>query len=376
MHLKISALKNGFTSITCPIPHVDTLSLGVWIKAGARDETLHEHGIAHLLEHMAFKGTQKRSALQIATEIESVGGEINAATSIETTSYFTRTLGENLPLGMDILADILQNSSLSEEELEKEKQVILQEISAAFDAPDDIIFDYFTKTAFQNQAIGRPILGTKESVLSFSRDDIKNFMDKNYKASQIVVIGTGKVEHDTFEALIEENFSQYLQEPTDHVTKSLPKVKYTGGDYREERDLMDTHIVMGFEGRPQNAEDFYSCQILSIILGGGMSSRLFQEVREKRGLCYSIYAFHWGFSDCGLFGIHAASNKESIKDLMDVIVEQLHAIIENIDQAEVDRACAQYRAGLIMSKETPSGMMHYIARQYFFHNKILKIDLN
>ncbi len=360
MGVEVSRLSNGLTVATESMPSIDTVAMGVWVKSGARDEHDDEHGMAHLLEHMAFKGTSGRSAFEIASEIENVGGEINAATSVETTSFYARVLSEDLPLAVDILSDILTDSSFDEGELEREQHVILQEIGAAHDTPDDIVFDRFTETAFQEQTIGRSILGTPETVQGFTAAKLRAFLERQYSADKMVVVAAGEVDHDKFVRDVEKRLGHFRPAGAGVVP---PQARYIGGDYREHRDLMDAQILLGFEGRAYHVRDFYASQVLSMVLGGGMSSRLFQEVREKRGLCYSIYAFHWGFSDTGVFGVHAATGEDDIAELVPVILEELQKAGEHIHQQEVDRARAQYRAGLIMSAESAASRASQIARQ-------------
>ncbi len=366
MGVDISRLSNGLTIVTHTMAQIESVALGIWVKSGSRNERAEEHGIAHMLEHMAFKGTENRSAYQIATDIEDVGGEINAATSVETTAYFARVLKDDMPLAVDILADIITSSKFEEEELEREKQVVLQEINATQDTPDDIVFDYFTETAFRHQTIGRPILGTPDSVRSFTSDNLRSFMNEHYSADRMIVIAAGAVEHEQFVREVESRLGSFRAHSVAPLTELA---NYVGGDFREYRNLKDAQVLIGFEGRAYHMRDYYASQILSIILGGGMSSRLFQEVREKRGLCYSIYAFHWGFSDTGLFGIHTATNEDGLAELVPVVLEELYKASKNISQKELDRACAQYRANLTMSRESPSSRMQMIARQMSLYGR-------
>lgn len=360
MGVEVSRLSNGLTVATETLPHIESVALGVWVKSGARNERDNEHGLAHLLEHMAFKGTGGRSAWKIASEIEDVGGEINAATSVETTSFYARVLKDDVPLAIDILADILTDSKFDPLELEREQHVILQEIGAAHDTPDDIVFDRFTETAFLDQTLGRSILGTPETVESFTSAQLHSFIQRQYGADRMVVVAAGGVRHDEFVREVEKKLGAFRP----HADLEEPQAaSYVGGDFRETRDLMDAQIVLGFEGRAYHVRDFYASQVLSMILGGGMSSRLFQEVREKRGLCYSVYAFHWGFSDTGVFGIHAATGKGDIAKLVPVIVDELRRAGEDISQEELNRARAQYRAGLLMSHESAASRASQIARQ-------------
>ncbi|ALE04049.1 M16 family metallopeptidase [Bartonella ancashensis] len=371
MSINISHLSNGLTVATCTMQHIDSVALGIWVKVGSRNETSTQHGIAHMLEHMAFKGTENRTAFSIAADIENVGGEINATTSIETTSYFARVLKNDVPLAIDILSDIMTCSKFDDDELEREKKVVLQEISAAYDAPDDIIFDHFTETAFHHQPLGRSILGTSQTVQSFTSSDLHSFMSTQYSADRMIVVAAGAVQHEIFLREVEHRLGNFCPHST---TIPIDVAHYTGGDFRESRNLMDTQILLGFEGIPYHTHDFYTAQILSTILGGGMSSRLFQEIREKRGLCYSICAFHWGFSDSGLFGIHAATGQEGLKTLIPIILNELSNISKNIDEKELQRALAQYRANLIMSQENPVSQAHFIARQILLHGRPIPIS--
>jgi predicted Zn-dependent peptidase len=369
MNNNTTVLPNGLTIVTEHMPHLESVALGVWIKAGSRDETDQEHGIAHLLEHMAFKGTKRRSARTIAEEIENVGGEVNASTSTETTAFYARMLKEDVPLAIDILADILTHSVFDEQELMREKHVILQEIGAANDTPDDVVFDKFSEVAFKNQSVGRPILGTPETVQGFEPDQIRAYMDRNYSADRLTIVAVGAVDHDEVCKLAQASFSDL--KPEHGNTRNYPKANYTGGAYREKRDLMDAHILLGFQGRAYHARDFYASQILAGILGGGMSSRLFQEVRERHGLCYSVYAFHWGFSDSGIFGIQAATGADDIKALVPVVMTELAKIAENIDQQEIDRARAQIRSGLLMTQESPAARAGQLARQMMLFGRLI-----
>ncbi|WP_416065627.1 M16 family metallopeptidase [Rhizobium sp. ZK1] len=367
MTVECTRLKSGLTVVTQTMPHLESAALGVWIKSGSRNETEDEHGIAHLLEHMAFKGTGRRSARQIAEEIEDVGGEVNAATSTETTSYYARVLKDHVPLAVDILADILTESAFEEEELEREKQVILQEINAANDTPDDVVFDRFSEVAYRGQTLGRPILGTPETVVSFTPQQIRTYLGRNYTTDRMFVVATGAVEHDEFVRMVEDRFASL---PTAaNAPPVMEAARYIGGNVRETRDLMDAQILLGFEGKAYHARDFYCSQILANILGGGMSSRLFQEVREFRGLCYSVYAFHWGFSDTGIFGIHAATGGENLPELVPVIIDELHKSADNIDQKEIERARAQIRAQLLMGQESPAARAGQVARQMMLYGR-------
>ena len=367
MEVKVTRLDNGLTVVTDHMPHLQSAALGVWVNAGSRAENESEHGLAHLLEHMAFKGTKSRSAAGIAEEIEAVGGELNAATSIENTAYYARVLSDDVPLAVDILADILQNAVLDPEELAKEQHVILQEIGASLDMPEDLVFDRFQQTAFSGQSIGRPILGTPESVTNFTPDTISFYLGKHYTSQEMVVSAAGDVDHDSFAKLVEGKFDHVVK---GHGETSKP-AQYTGGELVENRDLQEVQILLGFEGKSYQDDDFFTIQFLVSVLGGGMSSRLFQEVREKRGLCYSIYAFHWAYSDTGLFGIHAATGDEDIEELMPVILHELKRLTDDLDEKEMARTKAQMRAGLLMSLESPATRATQLARHLLIFGRVI-----
>ena len=359
MSVKSTTLSNGLTVLTDHMPHLESASIGIWVKSGSRSERDDEHGLSHLLEHMAFKGTASRSARQIAEQIESVGGELNAATSIEHTGYFARTLKDDVGLAADILADILQNSTIDADELAREQHVIVQEIGASHDSPDDQVFDLFQSAAYPDQPLGRTILGTVESVQGFTPDAIRAYMDRNYVGDRMVLSAAGNVDHDALVEIADKRFSGLKR---DGAPEPL-KANYIGGDSRASTDHEQAHVVLGLEGRAYNSDGFYAAQILASILGGGMSSRLFQEVREKRGLCYSVYAFHWAFADSGIFGVAAATGEGELPELLPVILDEMRAATETITEEEVVRVRNQIRAGLLMSLESPSSRAGQLARQ-------------
>lgn len=359
MSVTTTTLDNGMTVLTDDMPHLESASLGIWVKAGSRSESPEEHGISHMLEHMAFKGTRSRTALEIASTIENVGGDLNAATSIEHTGYFARVLKEDVALAGDILSDILQNSLFEQAELDREQQVIVQEIGAARDNPDDHVFDLFQSAAYPGQPIGRTILGTVDSVRSFGPDAIRDYMARNYVGDRMVICAAGNVDHDALVDIANERFRDLKPGGAPEPQKA----RYIGGEDRLVSDHEQAHIVLGFEGRAYNSDGFYAAQILASILGGGMASRLFQEVREKRGLCYSVYAFHWAFADSGIFGVAAATGEEQVPELIPVVVDELRRATETITDEEVVRVRNQIRAGLLMSLESPSARAGQLARQ-------------
>ncbi|KFC75276.1 putative Zn-dependent peptidase [Bosea sp. LC85] len=357
----LTILPSGLRIVSQRMDHASTVSLGIWIGAGARDELPDEHGLAHLLEHMAFKGTARRSAREIAEEIESVGGDLNAATSVEYTCYTARVLGSDLALAVDILADILTSPALAPEELAREKGVILQEIGAVQDTPDDLVYDRFLQAAFPDQPLGRPILGTAKTVNSFTPDAIRAYLARHYHAGNMVLAASGAVDHDELVALARDRLASLPGKPV----AAFPREDghYRGGEARIEGDEEQVHLVLGFPGQPFRDGAHYPLQVFSSVLGGGLSSRLFQEVREQRGLAYSIDAFHWPFSDCGVFGISAGTAPEDAGELIDVALGCLRQAAEDVTEVEVARARAQMKVGLLASLESPGGKLEQMARQ-------------
>lgn len=370
MSVEVTKLPSGLTIASHAMDHLESAALGVWVGAGSRLEAPVEHGISHLLEHMAFKGTARRSAIDIAEEIEAVGGEVNAATSVETTSYYARVLKADSELAVDILSDILCHSVFDPDELQREQHVIVQEIGASLDTPEDRVFDFFIEGAFPDQPLGRTILGTEQTVRDTRPEHLASYLNRYYHGPSMVLAAAGAVDHASLVRLAEDRFASLPAEPL-----AAPQAgRYVGGEVRERRNLMEAQILLGFEGLPYASEDFHAVQILASLLGGGMSSRLFQEVREKRGLCYSIYSFHWSFADTGLFGIHAATGAEDIDQLMPVLLGELERASEDIQEKEVARARAQMRASLLMSLESPAARAGQLARQILLFGRTVPVD--
>jgi len=359
MTIRITELTNGLRVITDPMQTVETASVGAWVGVGTRHERPELNGVSHLLEHMAFKGTKQRSARAIVEEIEAVGGHLNAYTSRENTAYFAKVLKDDIPLAVDLIGDILQNATLDQEELDRERAVVIQEIHQANDTPDDIVFDRFQEAAFPNQAMGRPVLGSAPLIEGMQRDTIKTYMEEQYSGDRIVLAAAGKVDHDAFVKLAEQTFT-HLPAQCPH---DVEPVTYQGGDYREARDLEQVHLVMGFDGIAYDDPDYYPHAVLSTLLGGGMSSRLFQEAREKRGLVYSIYTFASNYDDGGLFGIYAGTGGDEIKELVPVICDEVKAVCDSVNAHEIDRARAQLKSSTLMALESTSARCEQAARQ-------------
>ncbi|MEK9759772.1 MAG: pitrilysin family protein [Candidatus Puniceispirillum sp.] len=359
MSIATSTLANGLRVVTRHMPHATTVSVGIWVEAGARDELAHEQGIAHMLEHMAFKGTTKRDAQMIAAEVENVGGYMNAHTSREETAYYLRLLPEHLDLGIDILADILTNSTLPEHEIERERGVIIQEIGQSLDTPDDLVFDLFAKSCFEGHTLARPILGTVDSVSGFSQADLRAFLSRYYGAGQMLVCAAGAITHQTLTSRIEARLGQMASAET---AKRTPAV-WQGGRHIVTRQLEQAHVVFGLPAVVDSMADRFALMALSTLYGGGMSSRLFQQVREKRGLCYSIFSFASLNSDGGAFAVYAGTSVADVDEMLRVSAAELAAIAGTVGHDEVARAKSQLRASLLMSRESVSSCAEALARQ-------------
>ncbi len=366
MSVSVTRLQNGMNVITHHMPHLETVALGIWVKAGARDENPEENGVAHFLEHMAFKGTKRRSAQDIAEEIESAGGEINAATGMETTTYYARVLKDDWLLALDILADIFNESVLDETELDREREVILQEIAAAKDQPDDLVFDLAQAASFGDHPLGRSILGPVNIIEGITRDQMVAWRDRNYWASRIVVCAAGNIDHQKFVKETEKLFGHLSP---GHAPQRQPP-SFVAVSQLEQKPLDQTHIVLAFPAPNYRDPKVYQLQVLSNILGGGMSSRLFQEVREKRGLCYSVFAYGTAYEDVGQLGIYAATSPENTAELIEVSSEVILSTGNTILENEIARAKAQLKTSLVMNLENASSRADQIARQYLAFGEI------
>ncbi|MGA9541729.1 MAG: pitrilysin family protein [Methyloceanibacter sp.] len=368
MSVTQSTLSNGLTVVSHTMPEVETVSLGIWIGAGSRSEQLTEHGIAHFLEHMAFKGTKRRSARQIVEEIEAVGGDINAATSVDSTGYYARVLPKDMPLALDILSDIILEPRFDGAELARERDVILQEIAASSDSPDDIVYDFISEAAFPDQPVGRTILGTAQSVVGFERDHLGAYLTTHYHGPNMVLAAAGAVDHNALVAEAERRLAGLSSEGTPVPQQAV----YAGGRRHSAKPFEQTHLMIALEASAYHQPEYFKSQILAGALGGGMSSRLFQEVRERRGLCYSVYAFSSGLTDSGMFVVHAAGAPEKAHELFSVIRDELErAAADGFDQAELARVKAQMKMGLLAALESSSARVEQLARHILFRGRVL-----
>ncbi|MFI5014931.1 MAG: M16 family metallopeptidase [Hyphomicrobiales bacterium] len=365
--IKVTTLPSGLRVATDPMPLVETVRLGVWVDAGSRDERPQEHGMAHLLEHMAFKGTSRRSAKQIAEEIEAVGGDLNAMTSSEQTAFVAKVLAADTSLALDILSDILLEPSFEAEELRREQDVVVQEIGAYRDSPEELVHDYFTEAAFPGQAIGRTILGTPESVTAFDRHAVAAFLERNYKTAHTVVAAAGKVEHERFADEVERLFAKLSDAPP---PASAP-ADYLGGEMREDRRAEQAHVMLGFGGVSYLDDAHDAVQVFTSAVGGGMSSRLFQDIRETRGLAYSIYAFHAAYRDTGAFGVYAGTDPQKTRELAQVTLDVLARAAEELTETEIRRAKAQSKVALLSAQEAAAARASFMARSLLAYDRVL-----
>ena len=367
--VNVTRLANGLTVISQSMPHMATVALGIWVPVGSRDEASADHGIAHLIEHMAFKGTLTRTAREIAVTIENVGGDLNAATSVEQTCFTARVLAENLPLAVDLLADIVLRPRLDPEDLAREKQVIHQEIAAVEDTPDDLVFDRFLAAAYPGQPLGQPILGTHASLDAVTPDSIRRWLGQHYAMSGMVMAAVGALDHPALVSLATGAFGEVPAVPANPVPRA--PAAYVGGDVRLRRKLEQAQIVLGWPGFPIRHRDQLPAQVFAVAMGGGVSSRLFQEIREDRGLAYAVDAFHWPFADTGLFGVSAGTDGGDLAQLVEIVGRCLRGGIAGLDAEEIERARAQMRMSLLTALESPGARCEQLARQWQTYGRIL-----
>ncbi len=358
MTVRQDQLKNGFRIVSEHMPGLQSAAIGIWVTAGGRHERIEQNGIAHFLEHMAFKGTERRSSLQIAEAIEDVGGYINAYTSREVTAYYARVLKDDVALAMDVIGDIVLNPVFDPREIEVERGVILQEIGQAYDTPDDVIFDWLQEQSYHDQPLGRTILGPSERVSSFSREDLSGFVAEHYGPEQMILSAAGAVDHDALMKMAEEMFG-HLQPRKGLIPETA---RFTGGEARQVKDLEQAHFALALESPGYRDDGIYTAQIYSTALGGGMSSRLFQEVRESRGLCYTIFAQTGAYADTGTTTIYAGTSADQVAELATITIDEMKRAAEDMSEEEVARARAQMKAGMLMGLESPSNRAERLAR--------------
>jgi len=376
MSFNSSKLPNGLNITTYSMPHVNSVAINIIVKVGSRYETIDEAGISHFLEHMAFKGTANRDALQIAKEFDSIGGHFNAYTSREQTVYYTKILRTHAKQALDILADILQNSLFDEEDINKELGVITQEIAGVKDNPDDLAYEKFYDLAYNNHPLGSSILGTVENITKFGKADFQKYMSKHYTTDNIFISMAGNITHAEAAQMSQELFANF---PT-AAAALYDTAKYSGGFALTEKTLEQTTIALGFEGVSyKDLKSFYDIQILSIILGGGLSSRLFQKIREELGLAYGVGSWVSAFSDSGIMSIYAAADHDNVIAVIDNIINEIHKIKHDISEEELERAKAQIESNIYMAEEKPEYKSEEIGKnfalfgKYFSAKEVMKV---
>ena len=368
--IKLTTLENGLRIISHNMSSVESVSFAVYNNVGSRDESKEINGAAHFLEHMAFKGTTSRSATEIVETIDRVGGSINAATGKDITQYTVDLLAEDLNIGVNIITDILQNSTFDEKELERERGVILQEIGMYLDDPSEMVGDYWQRTAYPDQSLGRLIIGKKSIIQNIERKKIIDFMEHNYHPNKMIVSAAGNINHDE---LVEKISKSMTNLPKGNLVERK-KASYKGGEYREEKELEQIHLTLGFEGLDFYDEDFYALKIYTAIMGAGMSSRLFQEIREKRGLVYSIYAGSPSFSDTGTFQVVAGTGAEEIKELLPVLCDELANAPKNLTEKEIEKSKTQLKTSILMSKESTMSNAANSVHQISTFGKLIEVN--
>jgi len=346
--------RNGLRIVLEEVPHVRSVTIGVWVLTGSRDETEQNNGISHFIEHMLFKGTESRTAQQIAEAFESIGGQVNAFTSKEYTCFYARVLDSYKEYAISILADMLFHSTFLEEELEKEKKVVLEEIKMYEDAPDDHVHDLLADASFHKHALGRTILGTEEQIQSFSKQMIVDYMDKKYTPNHIVISIAGNVNEDFF-SIVEKHFDQFSNEKR---TKERIKPDFTGRSIVQNREVEQAHLCFGYEGLSIKDKDLVTMSVINNVLGGGMSSRLFQEVREKRGLAYAVFSYHSAYLDSGLLTLYAGTNKDELTLLQTTIENIIEELVANgLTDKELKNSKEQLKGNIMLGLESTSSRM-------------------
>ncbi len=368
-----TVLENGLRVITEAWPHTEAASVGIWVRTGSRDERPEENGLSHFIEHLVFKGTRRRSALDIVREIESVGGTINAFTAKEYTCFHAKVLDKDLPLALDVLCDLLTEPLFDPVELEKERMVILQEIKMADDVPDDHIYDLFHRSFWGDHPLGLPIIGTKETVSSFSREQIEGFFRRRYTPERMIVAAAGHIEHEEVVREVERRLGS-IPPSDDH--RPEPRAEGgKGGVGVEYRELEQVHLCLGVRGIPYAHPNRFAGYVLHTILGGNMSSRLFQEIREKRGLTYSVYSFMNSYRDSGVLGVYAGTTKEELDEVIDLILRELRRMkAGEIEEREVQVAKEYLKGNMVLALESSDGRMSRLAKNEIYFGRHIPLE--
>jgi predicted Zn-dependent peptidase len=365
-------LSNGLRIITERMTQVRSVSIGVWLTRGSRHETAAYSGIAHFVEHMLFKGTAQRSAEDIAQAIDSIGGQLDAFTAKEYASYYIKVLDEHLPLAMDVLSDIVRNPAFSPDDIEREKKVVIEEIKMVEDTPDDLVHELFTQGFWEDHPLGRPILGTRETVESFNQEMLRDYFRRVYAPGNLIISAVGHLEHDRVRALLDERFgdlSTPSQPREEHAPSVVTKILIRN------KELEQSHLCLGASSYPQDHTDRYASYVLNTLLGGSMSSRLFQNVREKRGLAYAVFSGLSAYRDAGSFTIYAGCSNEAVGEVIDLVVEELRGVKQReVPLAELQRAKDHLKGSLMLGLESTASRMSHLARQEIYFDRLFGLD--
>lgn len=371
MTLQSTKLSNGLRIVTDTVAEVESVAMGIWCDVGTRNEDLAHNGVAHMVEHMMFNGTPNRTARDIVEQIESVGGQMNAYTSRETTAYYVHLLKDHAELALDVLSDMIQRPTFPDQEIEKERGVIIQEIGMTNDTPDDLVFDLYQETAYPKQALGAPILGTSDIIKGMKKETMFDYVNRFYTPQNLVISAAGNVTHDDMVSMSEKFFTDLPANSDEKLTSAA----YQGGEHKSEKELEQTHIVMGFQGIKKTDPDYYKAVLLSTILGGGMSSRLFQQVREKHGLVYSVYSSHSAYVDDGQFEIYAGTGPDKLEKLVPVVCDELEKMIQDaVPETEMESNKNQLVASILMGRESMLSRANRQARHMISFDKDLDIQ--
>ncbi|HSO49016.1 MAG TPA: pitrilysin family protein [Acidimicrobiia bacterium] len=372
MHYDLTTLPNGIRVITEPMPSLRSIALGCWVDTGTRDELPNEQGASHFLEHLLFKGSETLSAREVSEIFDSIGAESNAFTSKENTCYWTRLLDQDLGTGFDVLAEMIQRPAFRQNEIDAERQVVIEEINMNEDDPDDVAFENFTRAAFSGHPLEAPVLGTRESIRGMSRDDILGYWKRRYGAGSMVVAGAGSLEHEAVVEMVSARFGDWSGEAVDHEfgpSTPVSTISIT------RRDTEQAHIILGGQGINRSDERRWAFEVMNHVVGSGMSSRLFREVREERGLAYAIYGFKLAYADAGAWGVYVGTTPSQADTALNVIRDELSKVVaDGITPEELERAKGSMRGGLALSLEDPNSRMVRLGRDELSGMPHLSVD--
>ncbi|GAC1404550.1 MAG: pitrilysin family protein [Candidatus Velthaea sp.] len=369
--IRTSRLPNGVRVLTESMPHVRSATIGIWADVGSAAEPAERRGVSHLVEHMLFKGTERRTARRIAEEMDGIGGNLNAFTDKESTCYYAHVMDRHMPIAIDVLGDMFLHSTFDQDELRKEQQVVLEEIKMYDDSPDEMIHDLFTRTMWRGSQLGEPTIGYAETVTAVDRGILRSWLTARYAPQTVIVTAAGNLDHDEIVAMVERAFAGFTGSA---VRPAADRPRLTPDFALVHKETEQAYVMLGMRGLSLRDEDRYALSILDTVLGGGMSSRLFQEVREKRGLAYSVYSFQQSYRDAGLFGVYAGTSPDRVQECVDVIVEQLDAALEGVSDDEIALAREHLKGNLTLALESTSSRMMRLGRNELVYERQIGTD--